>query len=411
MVPRMQQSDSAKLRRIYRDTNLQILFGVTLVAVMGVSSIAPALPRMLHAMAIPPAESWWLISSFTVPGVLFAPVAGVLSDTYGRKAVLVPSLVIFGLFGGLCALTTNMWVLVGLRFLQGIGASSLWALCATIIGDMYAGRERMQAMGYSASVLSIGTTIFPLVGGGLAAVGWQWPFELPLLALPLAVVVALWLKVPQPQGKGEFMKQMRRAVVRASSPRALCLFATTGASFIILYGVIITYLPIYLSSTFAATPPVIGSIIAISSLTSAGVASQVGRLSGWVAPRTLLVAAFVLYALSAVLIPVMPGAWSVAVPVLLFGVAQAFNIPTVQALLAGMAPMEERGAFMALNGMVLRIGQTLGPLVMGTAYTLGGLRGVFWTGGVIGALMVAVLTGVFVFGRGLDGQEERTRAQ
>jgi MFS family permease len=189
------------------------------------------------------------------------------------------------------------------------------------------------------------------------------------------------------------------------------LFATTGASFIILYGVIITYLPIYLSSTFAATPPIIGSIIAISSLTSAGVASQVGRLSGWVAPRTLLVAAFVLYALSAVLIPVMPGAWSVAVPVLLFGVAQAFNIPTVQALLAGMAPMEERGAFMALNGMVLRIGQTLGPLVMGTAYTLGGLHGVFWTGGVIGALMVAVLTGVFVFGRGLDGQEERTRAQ
>lgn len=387
----MQSSGAGKARKLYLDRNLQILFGVTLSAVMGVSSIAPALPKMLSAMNIPPGHAWWLISAFTVPGVLFTPLLGILSDRLGRKKVLIPSLAIFAIFGGLCALTTKMWVLLVLRFFQGIGASSLGALNATIISDIYEGRERFQAMGYNASVLSIGTTIFPLVGGAVAVFGWQCPFLLPLAALPLAVIIWYWLDAPEPEQNGEFMEYMKKALRIAKTPYALCLFTTTAVTFIILYGIIIAYLPIFLSQNFHASSPVIGSVIAVSSLTSALVATQTGRLSQRFSPRHLLIAAFILYAASALLIPMMCGPWSTVFPVLLFGLAQALNIPIVQTLLAGFAPMEQRGAFMALNGMVLRVGQTLGPLVMGGAYALWGLEGVFDTGAFLAGCMCVML--------------------
>ena len=64
-----------------------------------------------------------LIVAFTLPGALFTPVMGVLGDRVGRKKVLVPSLVLFGLAGAACGLARDFETLVALRFLQGAGSS------------------------------------------------------------------------------------------------------------------------------------------------------------------------------------------------------------------------------------------------------------------------------------------------
>jgi len=67
-----------------------------------------------------------------------------------------------------------------------------------------------------------------------------------------------------------------------------------------------------------------------------------------------------------------------ALPVAVFGVAQGLNYPVVMTLLAGMAPTEHRGIFMSVNGMVLRGGQTLGPVIMAGVFTWGGMGSVFF---------------------------------
>jgi len=77
-------------------------------------------------------------------------------------------------------------------------------------------------------------------------------------------------------------------------------------------------------------------------------------------------------------------------PVIIYGMGQGLNIPSIMSLMAGCAPMEHRGILMAVNGTVLRFGQTLGPLVMGVAYTLWGINGPFYTG-VVMALVVFVV--------------------
>lgn len=112
-----------------------------------------------------------LITVFTLPGVVLTPIWGVLSDRYGRKRVLVPSLILFGLAGGACALARNFELLMVLRTIQGVGAAALGAINVTIVGDLFSGRERTAALGYNSSVLSSATAAYPAIGGALATLG------------------------------------------------------------------------------------------------------------------------------------------------------------------------------------------------------------------------------------------------
>jgi MFS family permease len=67
------------------------------------------------------------------------------------------------------------------------------------------------------------------------------------------------------------------------------------------------------------------------------------------------------------------------------------NYPVVMSLLAGLAPTEHRAAFMSANGMLLRVGQTLGPLVAAGVFTLGGMKWVFYSAMGICLVMFGVL--------------------
>ena len=89
---------------VYNDHNLHVIFGGTLMAVLGTSSITPAFTEIQHTLGISSGQVGLLITIYTLPGILLTPVAGVLSDSYGRCKVLVPSLFLFGVPGVACAL-------------------------------------------------------------------------------------------------------------------------------------------------------------------------------------------------------------------------------------------------------------------------------------------------------------------
>jgi MFS family permease len=77
--------------------------------------------------------------------------------------------------------------------------------------------------------------------------------------------------------------------------------------------------------------------------------------------------------------------------VVLFGLGHGILIPSIQNLLVGFASIKERAAFMSFNSMVLRVGQTLGPLVIGILYTLGNLNGSFGGGALVALIMIVVV--------------------
>jgi len=130
--------------------------------------------------------------------------------------------------------------------------------------------------------------------------------------------------------------------------------------------------------------------MASMSLTVALTSSQLGKLVKVYSEKNLIKSAFILYALAFVIIPFVPNLWLLLIPTIIFGIAQGINSPSRETLLAGLAPMKHRAAFMSVNVTVLRLGQTLGPLLMGVIFGMWGISGVFYVGAGFSIVMFAL---------------------
>ena len=383
------------------EKNVIIIFGITLIAVMGISSITPAFPGIIKYFGISTQQVGWLIAAFTLPGIFLTPVSGILADRFGRKLVLVPSLFIFGIAGFMCSFMRDFHLLLVFLFIEGIGAAGLSSINITLIGDLYSGEKRTALMGYNASILSIGTAAYPALGGFIAVFGWQYIFYLPLLAIPLAIFVIFGLNNPEPkdhQGIGEYF---RRIWKRINQPSVWGLFLVNMLVFVLLYGAYLTYFPILLSERLQASSVQIGMMMSIMSLVTAATSSQLGRINKRFRSKTILLLGTTFYFL-AMLSLLFSQSWTqVIVSVMVFGLGHGLLLPSIQNLLVGFASIKERAAFMSVNSMVLRIGQTIGPLLIGVFYAIGSLQGSFIAGAVVALLMFLAVAGMV---KGVDAK-------
>jgi len=305
---------------------------------------------------------------------------------------LVPALLLFGVTGGLCAFARGFELLLALRLVQGMGAAALGTLNVTVIGDIFAGHDRSTALGYNSSVLSVGTAGYPAIGGALATFAWFYPFALAFLAVPVGIVVLLSLRNPEPRNEQGLKDYFGDVFACLKNREVLGLLGVSLLTFIILFGPQLTFLPILMDERFGAPSYLRGAILSGASLTTALTSAQIGALTTRIAERNLLKSAFVLYAAGLIGVAFAPNLWLLLIPAVLFGVAQGINLPNVFSLLNAHAPSQNRGAFMATNGMALRAGQTVGPLLMATtAATLG------FTGAYLAATALAVVALILVF--------------
>lgn len=378
-------------RPVWKDRNLHIVWGIMLMAVLGTASVTPAFPAVAQAFGISSEEVYLLITAFSLPGVLLTFVAGVLSDRYGCRWVVVPSLFLFGLAGGACALAPNFGVLLALRALQGAGAAGLTAPNFAIVGDLYMGRESTAAFGYSSSVLSLSAASYPAIGGALALLGWFYPFLLPLLAIPIGFLVFFSLDKAEPHNTESLREHLVVVLKRFKSGRVVGLFACSLVTFIVIFGTLQGYMPTFMSQSFGVGSLLTGVVLASLSITTALTSTQMGRLTSRFSEQALIRTSYVLYAVALCIIPLVPSVWLLFVPMLIVGVAQGFNLPNVYSLLNADAPDEEhRGAFISINGTILRLGQVLGPLLMATLAPLLGIGGAYFGAAALVASMFFV---------------------
>jgi MFS family permease len=351
--------------------NLTIIFSITFLAVMGVASITPAFPTIANHFGINIKEIGLLITVFTIPGIFLAPVLGIIADRFGRKAVLIPALLLFSIAGAACAHTNSFHSLLIFRALQGIGAAPLGSLNVTLIGDLFTGNKRASAMGYNASVLSIGTASYPAIGGTLALIDWHYIFYLPLVALPVAFFAFYTLDSPKVERsiKSKVYFQSVYKILRQKS--LLSIFMINVLTFIILYGAYLTFLPSFLEEKFGADSFVIGMIMSLMSVTTAIMASQLGFFSKKLSPKSIISISSIFYATALTLLAFSKSWIMVISAIILFGLAHGLFIPTIQTLLAGFATKSERATIMSINSMVLRIGQSLGPITISLFFIAG----------------------------------------
>jgi len=135
----------------------------------------------------------WITTSYLVASTVLVPIWGKLSDTIGRRKVLLAGIVIFLLGSLLCGLAANATQLILYRAVQGIGSASLFTSAFAIVADLYSPRERGKLNGYFGATFGLSSVLGPLVGGFLTdTFGWHWCFfvNLPLGVIAIAFIVA-----------------------------------------------------------------------------------------------------------------------------------------------------------------------------------------------------------------------------
>lgn len=384
-------------RAPWRSGTFHVILAISLMGVMGVSLISPVLPAIREAFAVTDAEVGLVITFYTLPGVVIAPFAGLAADRLGRRRVIIPLLFIFGISGAAIAVTTSFVTVLGLRLLQGVGASALVTLAVTLIGDHYEGQQRAAAMGANGSVLASGAAVYPLLGGALGAIRWNVPFAFYGVAVVLGIAALLVLEEPEAEDDASFrsyLGQMRAIVL---SPAILAVNATVLLVFLLFYGSIQTALPLLLSDDFGIGSDRIGMLLALVAVSSASVSFLYGRLSRARTLPQLMRIGFACYGGGLVVIGVANSLPLVGAGLLLFGCGFGFMMPSVDLAIAKIAPDELRAGTMGVRTSMLRIGQTVGPVVFtaGAATffptTVIGYRSMIVGAGAL-CLLAAVLT-------------------
>lgn len=375
---------------LLKDRNLELIFAVAMTIMTGISAITPAFPEMAKGLGVSEARIGLLVTVYTLPGIVLAPLLGIFADRHGRKKVLVASLLTFGLAGGACALVNNFTLLLILRFVQGVGMVPLFLLSITLIGDLYEGQARTKAMGYNTTVVGLSAALYPAIGGGLALLDWHLPFALSLVAIPVGLLLIPFLDVPEPENHQKLKDYVGDVVKSAKDRQVLGLLILTVGSQLVLVGAFLNYAPILLEASFGASALLIGLVLSVRSLSLSLSSSLLGKLAARVPQQNLIKVSLVLSGIALVLIPLLSNPYWVLVPAGLYGLAHGLNFPNVQTLLAGTAPAEQRAAFLSLRSTVKRVGQTAGPLVMAVVYSTWGAGAVFYVSAGIICLMLVV---------------------
>jgi EmrB/QacA subfamily drug resistance transporter len=156
--------------------------------------IAVAFPNFIKDLHTNVLWAAWTISIFFIGVAMAMPLAGSLSDTFGRKRIFLISLGIFTASSVACGLAPNIHTLIAFRFLQGIGGSGFLPTASGIVSDTFP-ESRAKAIGLFTSIYPIGGIIGPNLGGWIVSrYSWRWIFYINLpIGLVLAVLIMILL--------------------------------------------------------------------------------------------------------------------------------------------------------------------------------------------------------------------------
>lgn len=138
----------------------------------------------------------WTVTAYTLGQLLVLPLAGAMSDEFGRKRVFLVAVAIFTISSLLCGLAPNIYVLIFFRLLQAIGGGAFLPSCTGIISDEFEG-NRAQAIGLFTGLSPIGSIVGPNLGGLLVdRLSWRFVFWVNV-PIGVAVLLLTWLLYTQ----------------------------------------------------------------------------------------------------------------------------------------------------------------------------------------------------------------------
>lgn len=359
---------------VLREPNYRTLLLATVFPILTTGLISPVLDSVIGPFGTTPARVGLLISVATAPAIVLIPLAGVLADRYGRKPLLVWSLVCFGLAGSAIAATTDFRVVLGLRFLQGVGFAGLVPTITTSIGDMYEGPLEATGQGLRMATNGLSGAILPLVAGALVALAWQFPFLLYALALPVAGIVAVGFTEPPASDAANTAtgRAYLGALARLLARRHVAAVLVARALPVVVWIALLTYNSLIVSRLLGGTAFEAGLLAATGNVVFAVFGSQAGRITAATNSRFgPLLGGTVCLAGGFIAVVFAPGLPTALAGVTVAGAGFGVTLTLYRSLITGLADPALRGGLVSVGAAGARVTATATPVAMGVVLAVG----------------------------------------
>lgn len=351
------------------------LCSVPFIMVLGNSMLIPVLPKIRTVLELTQAQTGFLITAFSVPAGLVIAFVGILSDRIGRKKVISPSLLVYGLGGAGAAaaavlLRSPYRAILAARAIQGVGAAGTAPIAIAMAGDIFQSQERSKAQGLLEASNGLGKVLSPLLGAGMALLAWWAPFAL-YAALSVPAAIAVWILCPEPQGRrqqspmasyfrdlGGVLKEKGRSLVACYAAGAVVLLTLFGVLF---------YFSDFLEGRLGLRGLVKGLVIAAPILVMSTTSFLVGLFMQ--RNRTMLktatwVGLAAIAGSLAVSACVESSVW-LGILMMLVGLGSGLVLPSLDTMVTSAAGGQARGMVTSVYGAVRFLGVAGGPPIIG----------------------------------------------
>ena len=358
-----------------------VLCGVPFVMVLGNSMLIPVFPQMKKVMDLTQFQVGLIVTFFSVPAGILIPLAGFLSDRYGRKPIMVPALFIYGVGGLICGFAALFMknpynlLLVG-RVVQGAGAGGTYQLAMALTGDTFQSSERTKALGLLEASNGLGKVLSPILGSLIALLSWYAPFfAYGLLAFPIAFGV--WFLVSEKDGERctdtlqEYWKKLKE-VFKEKAKLLLGSYLVGMVALFLLFGVL-SYVSDILESDYNLFGLTKGFVLAIPVFSMALTSYLSGvflsdKRNLW---KPIIVGGMFGTAVTLGLLPFFTNLIPYMAILFFTGISIGILLPPINSLITGATSTDRRGMITCLYGTVRFFGVAIGPPTFGLAIEYG----------------------------------------
>lgn len=349
---------------VHRSIGLQVIFGSSVMMIMGASLVYPVLPVIADALRIGEGQIGLILTAFTLPAIFLSPVGGLLIDMWGRKKILVGSLLLYGVAGSSIAFVDSLEVLLGLRALQGAAYAGIMPLVVVLIGDTFEKDQETVAQGVKVVLDRMALLVLPAAAGALAAIAWQAPFVLYALAIPLGLAAAKWLHespIEKHSHAPTYVKQVFREAMRI---RSAAIFSMSSMRFFLEMSFFI-YLPFFAHDNLGVDVARGGLLFTVFAIGSIATAGMVGSIARRFERFPMVIAAFAVQGFCLLLASVAGSIWVLGFVMLMFGLANGLISPAQKSLMTQSVSASLRGGFVAADRISQNTAKSIAPLIAG----------------------------------------------
>lgn len=361
---------------VVRETDFQFILLASGCGALGTALISPILDSLIEPFDTSPADIGLMMSTYMAPIIVMVPLAGMLSDRYGRKPILTAGLLIFGTAGVALTLTTNFHVALALRAVQGVGFAGTIPIGITSLGDLYNGEKAATAHGFRMSGSGIFQTVFPILAGALVGFGWYFPFYLFAFCIPTAILLHLLMNEPMEfddggrslasDGRGAQRKPSLQELFELVSKRHVLPMVVAYTVFPIVWFGFLTYNSVIVVRLLDGTPTQAGLLAGLASVCYAATGTQAGQLTSlFDSQRYVLIAANLAMGIGFAVFTLVPAPAIAATGVVVLGGGFGLVGSLYRNILTDLAPPFLRGGLVSFSESIFWVTSTLTPICMG----------------------------------------------